>query len=134
MLWASFSFGACMYNQETFWKALKNLKNHFISSFSLCKNIVYSSWHHQAKNKWPVATLWQEWTNTPTVLALVTRVRFLCDAKSGKKDTGESSNLIDPGQVSILRAVNMKTPQQAVVKENQKSKKSTLSKFSGIEN
>ena len=51
--------------------------------------------------------------------------------KSDKKDTGvDGSTLIDLEQVSVLGAVNVKFPEQAAVKENQKSKKSTPSKSS----
>ena len=39
------------------------------------------------------------------------------DKKADKKDNGETSSLIDPGQVFILGAVNVKFFEQAVVKE-----------------
>ena len=52
------------------------------------------------------------------------------DSKADKKDTsGESSTLIDPGQVSVLGAVNVKFPEQAVVKENRNQRSQLLSRL-----
>ena len=46
------------------------------------------------------------------------------DQKIDKKDSGNSSTLMDQDHVSVIGAVNNKFPDEKVVKDQQKSKKS----------
>ena len=69
-------------------------------------------------------------TDQKTQLATST-YKLKKDKKANKKNSSNnSSTFIDPDHVSVLGAVNTKSPEEKVVKEKQKSKKSVPLKSS----